>query len=228
MQDKDSTAKWQRYSATFLLYRNITWIKLLGNQLTCGLYYKEKVELTDWLRLPTKCNQAVYIYKCDRQNDKEWLDCNCLETGFLQPGDLCTCLVIGNGHTEVEGVALSISGIPVCHRRYMKAVSKWQIFHKSQGGRFPICILLWLSFKKTDSQSLTHTEDDSLSLINYWYWLCTQYWLISKAETCVSAAGVMDILVYLYISLLIFSVLNIFGIPNTAHTYYAMLIMTAM
>lgn len=30
------------------------------------------------------------------------------------------------------------------------------------------------------------------------------YWLISKAETCVSAAGVMDILVYLYISLLIF------------------------
>lgn len=37
----------------------------------------------------------------------------------------------------------------------------------------------------------------------------------------------MDILVYLYISLLIFSVLNIFGIPNTAHTYYAMLIMTA-
>lgn len=30
------------------------------------------------------------------------------------------------------------------------------------------------------------------------------YWLISKAKTRVSAAGVMDILVYLYISLLIF------------------------
>lgn len=141
-----------------------------------------------------------------RQNDKEWLDCNCLETGFLQPGDLCTCLVIGNSHTEVEGVALSISGIPVCHRRYMKAVSKWQIFHKLQGGRFPICTLLWLSLKKN---KLIHSLLLTLRmtvyrLLNIDTGCVLSYWLISKAETCVSAAGVMDILVYLYISLLIF------------------------
>lgn len=42
--------------------------------------------------------------------------------------------------------------------------------------------------KQTDSQSLTHTEDDSLSLIKYRYWLCTQLLAdIQSRDMCISS-----------------------------------------